>query len=204
MMDFPVLKRLDVETPLGVVHLVCFDKSGVQHRQVILRVLSEVAGRTLVPRDIVQTKDCPRPAFPGLDFDVNWTHSGDICVLAYGSPEGGGVCRLKIGVDCEIHKPKRLKIAEHFYSPQEVAHIKAQAPEAAETEFFRLWCRKEALYKCVGGPFFEGSLRRSMLVDSLPLEQGRTVYFCDVNLPEDFLCEFADSPKVSLCVAVCR
>lgn len=200
MQNFPVLKRFDVETPLGVVHLVCFNKAGVNHREVIFEVLSEVAGRTvadltgnatgLTAADLVQTEDHPKPTFPCLDFDVNWTHSGDVCVLAYGEPG------VKVGVDYEVHKSKRLKIADHFFSPEEAAHIKSLDGAAAESEFFRLWCRKEALYKCVGGSFFEGALRRSLLGSELHLESGQTAYFCDVEEP-------VSDVVASLCVAVC-
>jgi len=193
MQNFPVLKRFDVETPLGVVHLVCFNKTGVNHREVIFEVLSEVAGRTaavLTAADLVQTEDHPKPTFPCLDFDVNWTHSGDVCVLAYGVPG------VKVGVDYEVHKSKRLKIADHFFSSEEAAHIKSLDGAAAESEFFRLWCRKEALYKCVGGSFFEGALRRSLLGAELHLESGRTAYFCDVEEP-------VSDVAASLCVAVC-
>lgn len=207
MQNFPVLKRFDVETPLGVVHLVCFNKAGVNHREVIFNVLSEAAGRTaagltgnaagltenatgLTAADLVQTEDHPKPTFPCLDFDVNWTHSGDVCVLAYGEPG------VKVGVDYEVHKSKRLKIADHFFSPEEAAHIKSLDGAAAESEFFRLWCRKEALYKCVGGSFFEGALRRSLLGSELHLESGQTAYFCDVEEP-------VSDVVASLCVAVC-
>lgn len=191
MLNIPLLKRLDVKTPLGGVHLVCFSKAGVNHREVILHILSDVSGKFLSVRSIVQTDEHPKPAVPALDFDVNWTHSGDICVLAYGEPG------FRVGVDYEIHKPRRLKIADHFFNPDEVARIRSLTPDAAEREFFRLWCRKEALYKCVGGSFFEGALRRSTLDSKLQLDDGTLAYFCDVS-------EAVGAVEASLCVAVCQ
>lgn len=199
MLNLPLLKRLDVETPLGVVHLVAFKKTGVNHRLVILDELSDVAGCSLSLEDIVQSDAYPRPQISKLDFDVNWTHSGDICVLAYGEPgsknNGGQTKGLRVGVDYEVHKAKRLHIAEHFFSSEEAARIASLAPELAVPEFFRLWCRKEALYKCVGGTFFEGSIRRSVLDTELLLDQNRMVYFSDVDEP-------LDGPEASLCIAV--
>ena len=41
--------------------------------------------------------------------------------------------------------------------------LEQENPEKAIQEFFRLWCRKEAYFKCVGGSFFEGSLKQNML-----------------------------------------
>lgn len=198
MQDQPVLKRFNVETPLGVVHLVSFKKTGVNHRQVIVDVLSEVSGKALSLGDIVQSEEHPRPTIPAIDFDVNWTHSGDVCVLAYGDEN------LRIGVDYEIHKSNRLKIADRFFSAQEAAALKDMGQERAFAEFFRLWCRKEALFKCVGGDFFEGTMRRSVLDSPVCLESGRQVYFCDVAcdcMAGDLDCE---GRPASLCVAVCH
>lgn len=191
MENLPILKRFIVETPLGSVHLVSFDKTGVNHREVILAVLSDVSGRRLALNDIVQTEEHPRPEIPVLDFDVNWTHSGDVCVLAY-ADKG-----VNVGVDFEMHKPNRMRIAERFYSAEEVSHLKDLDENRAVTEFFRLWCRKEALFKCAGGTFFEGAVRRSVLETPLVLEQSRIVHLCDVDEP-------VGEAKASLCVAVCK
>lgn len=191
MQNLPVLKRFDVKTPLGVVHLVSFDKSCVKHREVILDELSKVSGRALSLSDIVQTEEHPRPEIPALDFDVNWTHSGDVCVLAYA---GEGV---HVGVDFEIHKPNRLRIADHFFSAEEASYLKGLEENRAVEEFFRLWCRKEALFKCVGGAFFEGAIRRFVMENPLSLDQSSTVHFCDIDEP-------VGAAKASLCVAVCK
>lgn len=302
------IRRLDVETPLGVVHLAAFPK-GVEgvppHRQVIAALLSQVCGRVVDVESLIKTKallddeslDAERPAFPGLDFDVNWTHSGKECVVAYGDRgslvNGVGV---HVGVDMEVHNPKRLRVADRFYSPEEKAWLEtvavtaeslvaagssalrhadagrvpqtnalchaaagrvpqanalrhaaagrvpqsnalrhAAAGQVPQTnalchadagqhllsssespsgesvpqspagniplgsasgevrrvqEFFRLWCRKEALYKCVGGSFFEGAVGRNVLDNPL-----------SVNRPDGPSLRHADADSSALCHA---
>lgn len=165
--------RLDVETPLGVVHLAGFAQKP-DHRSVIFGLLSEYAGVPVTAADLVESKDNPRPMFPKLDFDVNWTHSDGYCVCAYG--ERGPRGRLKIGVDVERYSPKRLHLADRFFSTEEAAFIKSLTDSGnAEREFFKLWCRKEAFYKCVGGEFFEGTLRRDMRKNPVFVEQPDSV-----------------------------
>ncbi|MBR4398947.1 MAG: 4'-phosphopantetheinyl transferase superfamily protein [Fibrobacter sp.] len=176
------IKRLDVETPLGVVHLAAFAQKP-DHRSVIFGILSDYVGERVSAADLCESKENPRPEFPKLDFDVNWTHSDGYCVCAYG--ERGSKGRLKIGVDLERYSQKRLHLAERFFSKEEAAQLATLGGESAEAEFFKLWCRKEAFYKCVGGEFFEGTLRRDMqknpvqvdAPDSKPLE----VHFVDLD-----------------------
>ena len=71
--DSRTIRRLDVETPLGVVHLAGFVQKP-DHRSVILGLLSEYVGEPVTAVDIVESKEDTRPKFPELDFDVNWTH----------------------------------------------------------------------------------------------------------------------------------
>ena len=174
------IQRLDVETPLGVVHLAAFEQKP-DHRSVIFGILSSFCEESVTADDLEESKEDPRPRFPKLDFDVNWTHSNGFCVVAFG--ERGSSGKLRIGVDLERYSPKRLHLAERFFSEEEALLVKslmepstavlsaaassaagdASGASPAEREFFRLWCRKEAYYKCVGGDFFEGTLRRNML-----------------------------------------
>ena len=177
------IRRLDVETPLGVVHLAGFVQKP-DHRSVIFRILSEFSGMNVTAADLQESKEDTRPRFPKLDFDVNWTHSAGYCVLAFG--ERGS--RLRIGVDLERYSSKRLHLAERFFSADEASRIKSLAEtadpsalETAESEFFRLWCRKEAFYKCVGGDFFEGTLRRDMQKNPVRLNDARSVHFVDLS-----------------------
>ena len=195
------IHRLDVETPLGVVHLAGFDQKP-DHRSVIFGILSEFCGESVTAADLVESKENTRPEFPKLDFDVNWTHSGGYCVCAFG--ERGTRGRLRIGVDLERYSPKRLHLAERFFSKEESAQLATLDVDQAQKEFFKLWCRKEAFYKCVGGEFFEGTLRRDMqknpvLVDAPDLVEPVAVHFVDLDAA------VVGSPMLAaLCVAVSR
>lgn len=183
--DSRTIRRLDVETPLGVVHLAGFLQKP-DHRSVILGILSEYVGEPVTAADILESKEDTRPKFPKLDFDVNWTHSDGYCVVAFG---GRGSLGLRLGVDLERFSPRRLHLAERFFSTEEAALVKSLtalsgefAEHAAEREFFRLWCRKEAFYKCVGGEFFEGTLRHNMLKNPVHLDApDRSVYLVDLD-----------------------
>jgi len=176
------IHRIDVETPLGVVHVAGFVQKP-DHRSVILGILSDYCGEPLAAADLVESKDDPRPRFPKLDFDVNWTHSNGYCVCAFG--ERGSLERFRIGVDLERYSPKRLHLAERFFSKEESARLATLDVDQAQKEFFKLWCRKESFYKCVGGEFFEGTLRRDMqknpvLVDA-PDSKPFEVHFVDLE-----------------------
>lgn len=192
------IHRLDVETPLGVVHLAGFAQKP-EHRPVIFGIMSEFCGESVTAADLVESKENTRPEFPKLDFDVNWTHSGGFCVCAFG--ERGSRGSLRIGVDLERYSPKRLHLAERFFSKEESAMLAGLDEACAMQEFFKLWCRKEAFYKCVGGEFFEGTLRRNMqknpvLVDA-PDSKQIEVHFADLEAA------VVDCPiPAALCVAV--
>ena len=188
-----MVKFFDVTTPLGVVHLAGFAQKP-DHRSVIFEILSEYCGESVTASDLVESKDNPRPGFPKLDFDVNWTHSDGYCVLAFG--ERGSLSRMRIGVDLERFSPKRLHLADRFFCKEEAAAVKSLQGECAEAEFFKLWTRKEAFYKCAGGDFFEGALRRNMLENPLEVPGGK-VYFVDLDAAK-----VGASMAAALCIAV--
>lgn len=171
--------RLDLETPLGVVHLAGFAQKP-EHRSVIFGIMSEYLGRPVTAADLVESKENPRPTFPKFDFDINWTHSDGYCVLAYG--ERHSLSRFRLGVDLERFSHKRLHLADRFFSAEEATLIASMDGDCAEVEFFRLWCRKEAFFKCVGGEFFEGSLRRCMIKNPLHWDASdRLIHFMDLE-----------------------
>ena len=151
------LRSSRIETPCGDVFIAIFPKEGPRgHRERIFEILSSACGKKVSEGDMVVNPDSPRPFFPERDFDANWTHSGDVCALAYSFD-------AVVGLDLEFFRRNRQSLAERFFSEEEVQHL--QGVPQFDAEFFRLWCRKEAYYKCHGGDFFAGTLRRSMLVD---------------------------------------
>ena len=177
---------LTVSTLNGTVYLTVVPKAN--HREHIFEKLSLALGCTVTAQDLKTRLGSTRPDFSKLPVDANWTHSKDICVLAYSKE-----CR--VGVDLEFHSRNRLKLADRFYSAQEAQCLhRLQADEGEEfalQHFYTLWCRKESFYKCRGGDFFEGTLRRDMQAN---LVEG--VSLLDLN-PRDY----GIQGECSLCLA---
>lgn len=152
------------------------------HREAILSELSRASGMELAPSDIVPAPN-GRPEFPRCGFDANWTHSKGVCVLAYSFS-------LRVGVDIEKIRPRTLRIAERFFSaPEKDAILRSGlSGEKSLAEFYRLWCRKEALFKCSGGAFFEDAVSKN----TLPSQIGET-FLRDFDIPtsEPFACAVA-------------
>jgi 4'-phosphopantetheinyl transferase len=88
-----------------------------------------------------------RPHLVGAleDHDINWSHSGDGLLLAFGR----GVV---LGVDLELpHGRKIAEIARRYFTAREQAWLESLAEGAArEDAFHRLWCAKEAVLKAHG------------------------------------------------------
>ncbi len=173
-------KHEELKTPLGSVFWCLVPLK--DHRKAILSELSEASGMELSESDISMAPN-GRPEFPNCGFDANWTHSKGVCVLAYSFS-------LRVGVDTEKLRPRTLRIAERFFSSEEkeVLLQSELSSEIAIAEFYRLWCRKEALFKCTGGSFFEDVLPQSVIPEKI----GETI-LCDfpLPLPEPFVCAIA-------------
>ncbi len=133
----------------------------------------------------VPINELGRPDFSSWGLDVNWTHSHKFCVLVYSFTS-------RVGVDLEFHKNGPVKVANRFFHPGEVQAIaNLKDPLRAQELFFKLWCRKEALFKCFGGSFFKDVLPRSVLREESShfsyyepslgeLEEDRPYSFCIV------------------------
>ena len=186
---------LTVSTLNGTVYLTVVPKDN--HREHIFEKLSQALGCTVTAQDLKTRPGSTRPEFSKLPVDANWTHSKDICVLAYSRD-----CR--VGIDLEFHSKNRLKLADRFYSGEEAERIhqveQTEGENAAIKLFYTLWCRKEAFYKCVGGEFFEGSLRRNMLKSPVQLDaSGHEVHFVDLDAAVVGM-----QTPAALCIAVSR
>lgn len=177
-----------ISTPCGDVFLSAFLKNGeIGHRERIYQVLADACGRTVTANDMKVVEGSTRPFFPELDLDANWTHSQDVCVLAYSFD-------CMVGIDLEFHRRNRRSLAERFFSEEEISFL--QTAESFDEEFFRLWCRKEAYYKCHGGDFFSETLRRSMLCDKV-----ENVHLIDLDLKK-IAPSLIGANEAGMCLAV--
>ena len=165
---------LPVSTLYGTVYVTTVPREN--HREHVFQKLSLVLDRMVTAQDMKIRQDSTRPEFLELPIDANWTHSKDICVLAYSKE-----CR--VGVDMEFQSRNRLKLAERFFAPAETDRLRQilqnEGVAAAQSLFYTLWCRKEAFFKCRGGDFFEGTLRKPMLENHV-----ETVQLTDLNPAE--------------------
>lgn len=81
---------------------------------------------------------------PG-EIDFNLSHSGELALVAVGRGR-------RVGIDVERLRPGRnpLRVADRYFSPEEVAAVKAVTPDEQPREFLRYWTAKEALAKGLG------------------------------------------------------
>jgi 4'-phosphopantetheinyl transferase len=88
----------------------------------------------LLPEEIeLETTEHGKPELSGTRLCFNLTHSGDLALVA--------LSELEVGIDVE--RPGRNTAAvERTLSPAE---------RASGDDWLRIWCRKEALAKAMGG-----------------------------------------------------
>lgn len=78
-----------------------------------------------------------------LRFNLAHSHGLALCAVTLGRA---------VGVDLELVREEfaGMEIAERFFSPREVAALRAVAPAERATAFFDCWARKEAYIKARG------------------------------------------------------
>jgi hypothetical protein len=182
-------EHFELKTPDGSVFWCAVPLR--DHRKAILSELSRATGVEISESDMETSRD-GRPEFTRLGFDANWTHSKGVCVLAYSFS-------LRVGVDIEKIRPRTMRIAERFFSKEEKDFLFEtwRSKDSRLAEFYRLWCRKEAFFKCAGGSFFKDSLPENMLRAQI----GKTALY-DFELP--FTDPFAGAIAVQSRLKSCR
>jgi 4'-phosphopantetheinyl transferase len=87
------------------------------------------------------------PPFDALGF--NWSHSGDVALLAVGR----GAAGFEVGVDVETVRPRAraLELSRRFFDPSETAVLEALPDSGLLAGFLTLWTAKEAVLKAQGG-----------------------------------------------------
>lgn len=83
--------------------------------------------------------------FNGVPMRFNLSHSHGMCVYAITAGREVG-----IDIECIRENFSDIEIAERFFSPHEVAALKALSGELQKQAFFLCWTRKEAFIKGKG------------------------------------------------------
>jgi 4'-phosphopantetheinyl transferase len=124
-----------------------------------------------------QGKPALRTESPQKSVQFNISHSHGVALLAF-------ALGRQVGVDVELVRPDFAgeKIAERFFSPQEVAELRNLPPTLQEEGFFLCWTRKEAYIKARG----EGL--------QIPLQS----FHVSLTPGKPALLQAADSPRWSL------
>ena len=116
-------------------------------RALLARYAGDTVGNPLSP-----WRRAERPASGEVASSL--THSGRFAVLAVTRGRG-------LGVDLERIRPTRdaRALARRFFSAPEAAQLDRLSADEASEPFFKLWVRKEAYLKGIGGTVPDG-LRR--------------------------------------------
>jgi phosphopantetheinyl transferase (holo-ACP synthase) len=103
-----------------------------------LGVLSQISLQANIQ---IETDSLGKPRLQAGMGYANWSNSKGQCMLAYSK-------ECDVGIDLEFYRERNFEaISKRFFAPAELAG-KAE-------EFYLLWTKKEAYYKCLGGEFFK-------------------------------------------------
>ena len=81
-----------------------------------------------------------KPEIKGLFFNLSHSHDYVLCV----------VNEKPVGCDIEKIGDFKKKLAEHYYTTQEVDYLNGLKDEEKASEFYRIWTMKESYMKMTG------------------------------------------------------
>lgn len=127
--------------------LARFNKGADVQRSLLGEVLARylISGRlNLSSREVIfEIGLNGKPTFSAKDnLHFNISHSGQWVVCA--------IATVPVGVDVEHLRKVNPGLAERFFSPDEVAALKALPPESQAEKFIQLWTLKESFLKSIG------------------------------------------------------
>lgn len=123
-----------------------------------------------------------------VDMFFNISHSGDWVVCAVSDKE--------VGLDIELIKDAKMKVANRFFSPSEIEVLDSLDGEAQNVQFFTLWTAKESYLKYLGtgltkalnsfdvvinseGVFVdESELSRGLRFSLIPIDDAHKMMLC--------------------------
>jgi 4'-phosphopantetheinyl transferase len=157
-----------------------------------------IAGRYLLSKALESTRyqqftirDIKLDVFqkPGFGQKQYFNISHSDCLVACSFS-----CRFRVGVDVEKHQQLSFSDFSSVFTDRELSSIR-EAGESV-TEFFRLWCRKEALIKGDGRGFYLTARDFDVLEDTAILENN-IWHLRDVSLLNGYsACVANEGPKM--------
>ncbi|WGL18465.1 4'-phosphopantetheinyl transferase superfamily protein [Microbulbifer bruguierae] len=146
-------------------------------RALLRRVLGQVSGQA--PQGLIFSRNhSGKPLLTSVpDLHFSLSHSGEWLALAVS-------CKADIGVDIEQPRKPRdfMRIARHYFHPDECALLASPPAELTPMHFYRLWTMKEAFFKARGTGISEGLAR----INLAGFHLGQGISFAD---------DLADSDK---------
>ena len=150
-----VLRRLEATlTPDEISKAAQFSAPCDRHRLIAVRgILRELLAAYLnrLPAALeLDCGHCGKPALPMDDSDLlirlNLSLSRGLALYAFAHGR-------EVGIDLELIQTVFCadEVAERFFSPRELAELRALPPESRSEGFFNCWTRKEAYVKACGG-----------------------------------------------------
>ena len=151
-----------------------------ESRRLLRKSIAEYTGDAKRAEELfsgLQTGENGKPYIEGFDcFSVS--HTGGIWAVLIDIRECG--LDIQLGRKCDA-----LAISRRTYAKEDAEKIDAlhsEDPEKAKDEFFRLWARREALTKALGGTVFDTDLP-SVMIDELTVN-GASYRISDVSFPD--------------------
>jgi len=125
-----------------------------------------------------------------VDMFFNISHSGEWVVCAVSDKE--------VGLDIELIKDAKMKVANRFFSPSEIEVLNSLDGVAQNVQFFTLWTAKESYLKYLGTGLTkalnsfdviinserisvnESELSRSLYFSLIPIDSAHKMMLCSV------------------------
>jgi 4'-phosphopantetheinyl transferase len=109
---------------------------------------------------------CEPPDDPSVHFNLSHSHGVIVCAVALGRQVGIDVEDAGRRIEC-------LDLAERYFAPAEVAHLRRLAEQHRQAAFFAIWTLKEAFVKATGH-----GLSFPLDAFAFELERDRLLRFC--------------------------
>jgi 4'-phosphopantetheinyl transferase len=155
----------------------------LQCRTILRMLLGEAIGEGYCAEPFQYGPDGKPALCTEYSLQFNLAHSGELAVFAVAEWKSN---RAHVGVDVERtrQRPGAMAIARRFFHPKEIAYLTSIAIEEQESEFLRMWVRKEACLKAIGAGI-EGTLAGFSVhnaMEPVSLEDNSAVWLYDLPI----------------------